>query len=107
MLLSVAAAGALPAVPDSGRGSDRWLARDKTAHFALSCALVGFGYHLGTRETGARRPSARAATVSITLALGVAKEIRDGSRTNNRFSLKDLAADALGTACGIILFTRR
>ena len=107
LLLSAAVAGALPAVPDSGRGVDRWLARDKTAHFALSCALVGFEYHLGTRENGAGRPAARNISVAVTVSLGVAKEAWDGTRNGNHFSWRDLAADILGTACGVILFTRR
>jgi uncharacterized protein YfiM (DUF2279 family) len=68
---------------------------------------VGFGYHLGTRESGAGRFVARNASAAITLSCGIAKEARDGSTRSNRFSWKDLAADALGTACGIILFTRR
>lgn len=97
--------GAQPAV--LARPADRWLARDKAAHFSLSCALVGFGHHWATRESGASRPAARNCAAAITLSLGIAKEARDGSRKGNRFSWKDLTADVLGTACGIILFTRR
>lgn len=98
-------------MPDRARAgappADRWLARDKAAHASLSCALVGFGYHWATRESGSGRPAARTGSALITLSLGTAKEARDGCSQGNRFSWKDLAADVLGTACGIILFTRR
>ena len=114
LLLSSASAAAQPpaARADSAAAAvdpyhDHWLARDKAAHFALSCAIIGFGYHLGRYEGSASRPGARNAAVGISLALGVAKEIRDATRKGNHFSLKDLAADIAGTACGALLFTQR
>jgi len=86
---------------------DRWLARDKAAHFALSCAIIGFGYHLGRYEGSGSRNGARNAAVTVSLSLGIAKELRDSTKKGNHFSLKDLAADIAGTACGAILFTRK
>ncbi|MDI6740001.1 MAG: DUF2279 domain-containing protein [Candidatus Edwardsbacteria bacterium] len=107
----LAAATSAATLPDTGRTADChndcWLARDKAAHFALSCALVGFGHHLATRESGFNRQSARRAVVSITLSLGIAKELWDGTKKDNHFSRKDLAADILGAACGALLFTRK
>ncbi len=94
-------------MPGGSRPADPWLARDKAAHFALSCAVVGFGYHLGHIEGGQGRRTARAAAAGIAVSLGALKEFRDGSSRANRFSLKDLAADLAGTACGILLFTRK
>lgn len=110
MTLAAWPAFAQPAPADSGSARaprDRWLARDKVAHAALSFALVGLGYHLATREGGSGRAAARNATVSATFVLGVAKETRDAATPGNRFSAKDLTADILGTACGAALFTRR
>lgn len=112
LALSLAASPAAAHQPATDGGwiaphRDRWLARDKVAHAALSFALVGMGYHLATREAGCGRAAARNATVSLTIALGVAKETRDGTARGNRFSAKDLAADLLGTAVGAMLFTRR
>ena len=96
---------------DSAHGADphndRWLARDKAAHFALSCAIIGFGYHLGHVEHGGTRPGTRNAAVAVSLSLGLAKELWDGTKEGNHFSLKDLAADIAGTACGAAVFTRK
>ncbi|MCU0607554.1 MAG: DUF2279 domain-containing protein [Candidatus Edwardsbacteria bacterium] len=110
MSLAASLAAAQPAANGNGSAPparDRWLARDKAAHAALSFALVGLGYHLATRESGWGRSGARNATVAVTIALGVAKETRDGAARGGGFSTKDLAADLLGTACGALLFTRR
>jgi len=85
---------------------DHWLARDKAAHFALSCAIIGFGYHLGHTENGNSKAAARNTAVSISLSLGVAKELWDSTKQGNHFSFKDLAADIAGTVFGALLFTR-
>jgi putative lipoprotein len=86
---------------------DHWLGRDKAAHFALSCAIIGFGYHLGHTQNGNGQNGTRNATIGISLSLGAAKELWDSTKKGNHFSLKDLAADIAGTACGALLFTRK
>jgi uncharacterized protein YfiM (DUF2279 family) len=86
---------------------DRWLARDKAAHFALSCAMVGFGYHLCHTEGEQEKAAARYTAAGAAISLGALKELRDGTKKGNWFSLKDLAADAAGIVCGVLLFTRR
>ena len=93
-----------PVKPRTER-EDRWLARDKLAHATISLSLVGFGYHLARYEGSFKKPSSRAAAVGITLSLGLLKELRDGTKKDNCFSLRDLAADLAGTAAGIALFT--
>lgn len=87
--------------------NDRWLARDKVSHLAVSAALVGFSYHLlryEQRETGA---SSRNLAVGISLGWGLAKETRDASRPGNHFCFKDLTADLLGAGLGILIFTTK
>ncbi|MBI5805532.1 hypothetical protein HZA73_05755 [candidate division TA06 bacterium] len=84
---------------------DRWLARDKVSHLALSAALAGFSYHLlryEQRETGA---ASRNLAAGISLGWGLAKETRDASRPGNHFCFRDLAADLLGAGLGILIFT--
>jgi putative lipoprotein len=86
---------------------DRWLARDKASHLALSAALVGFGYHLLRYERHKGAASSRNLAVGLTLGLGLSKEARDASRPDNHFSYKDLAADLLGAGLGVLIFTTK
>jgi uncharacterized protein YfiM (DUF2279 family) len=86
---------------------DRWLARDKASHLALSAAMVGFGYHLFHYEQGQPRTSSRNLALGLTLSLGLAKETRDSGRPGNHFSCRDLAADLLGAGLGTIIFTTK
>jgi len=87
--------------------NDRWLARDKVSHLGVSAALVGFSYHLLRYERQNQRCSSRNAAVGLSLGMGLAKETRDASRPNNHFSYKDLTADLLGAALGILIFTTK
>ena len=84
---------------------DRWLARDKASHLALSAALVGFSYHLLRYEQQERRATSRNLAAGISLGWGLAKETRDTSRPGNHFCFRDLAADLLGAGLGILIFT--
>jgi uncharacterized protein YfiM (DUF2279 family) len=84
---------------------DEWLGRDKLAHFAVSTASVAFANHLLLMENGNNSSLARNRSVVFCLSLGLAKEIRDGTQRDNRFSLKDIAADLAGTTLGVFLFT--
>lgn len=107
-LLVLAGAGSL-----RGQGTkknnfdDRWLARDKASHLAVSAALVGFTHHLLRYEQGNVRAASRNLSVGMSLGWGLAKEARDASRPNNHFSYKDLAADLLGAGLGMIIFTTK
>ena len=87
--------------------NDRWLARDKVSHLALSAALVGLSYHLLRYEQRKQRTSSRNLALGLSLGWGLAKETRDASRPGNHFCLKDLAADLLGAGLGIIIFTTK
>ncbi len=85
--------------------NDRWLARDKVSHLALSAALVGFSYHLLRYEQQKPVASSRNLAAGISLGWGIAKETRDASRPGNHFCFKDLAADLLGAGLGMLIFT--
>jgi putative lipoprotein len=84
---------------------DRWLGRDKLAHFTVSLAAVGFANHWLAAENAETPVRARNTAVALSLSLGVIKEFHDGAHRGNRFSFKDLAADILGAAVGTALFT--
>jgi len=92
-------------ITEADASPDPWMARDKVAHFAVSLAAVGFSNHLLGSEFGSSKSGARNKSVCFSLSLGVCKEIHDRTQKGNRFSLKDLAADILGTAVGLVLFT--
>ena len=90
-----------------GKGSrhraDRWLARDKAAHFAASAFLSAFGYYVARREREWRnRPSQRFG-FAFGFAFGIAKEVRDAFTPRGTASWKDLVADAFGCAVATAL----
>lgn len=83
---------------------DRWLARDKALHFAVSAAIQA-GSHALLRASGAGYRDASIGAGAITITTGVAKELWD--RADGRFfSTKDLAADALGGGSAAVLVRR-
>lgn len=87
------------------RFPDRWLGRDKLAHFTVSLAVVGLANHWLEVESAETPVRARNTAVAFSLSLGMVKELHDGARKGNRFGFKDLAADILGAALGAVLFT--
>jgi uncharacterized protein YfiM (DUF2279 family) len=80
---------------------DRWLARDKALHFAVS-AVIQSGAHAALRANGADYGDASVTAGVITLGAGVAKELYD-SADGRFFSWKDLTADALGGGSAAVL----
>lgn len=103
LLTSLVAASPAQAGAD-GKLTDRWAGRDKLSHFAFSLGVVGLSHHLLSAESGFSGPRARSHAAGVAVSLGLAKEIRDGASPGNIFCLKDLAADLLGTAAGLLLF---
>ncbi|OQX96664.1 hypothetical protein B6I21_00315 [candidate division KSB1 bacterium 4572_119] len=83
--------------------SDSWFGRDKAHHFLTSAFLSTAGYYYFREINKNSNLSSKYGGVSISLSLGLAKEIRDGVKPGNAFSWKDLIADILGTAAGIAL----
>ena len=49
------------------------------------------------------RSQSKMISAGITISLGIVKEIVDGSKTNNRFSWKDLVADLIGVTIGLVI----
>ncbi len=83
--------------------SDSWFSRDKAHHFLTSAFLTTAGYYYCRNEQGLPNNRSQQGAVSFSLSLGLIKEIRDGMQKKNSFSWKDLTADILGTALGVIL----
>jgi uncharacterized protein YfiM (DUF2279 family) len=83
------------------RADDRWLARDKALHFAVSAAIQSSA-HTMLRATGADYRGASMGAGALTITAGVAKELWD--RADGRFfSMKDLTADVLGGGSAAVL----
>jgi uncharacterized protein YfiM (DUF2279 family) len=101
----VAGAGVVPAPARAERlflPLDRegpWIAPDKGLHFGCSF-MIATAWRMEGRSEG------QAAT--YTFSIGVAKELYDAtlkrSGTERGISRKDLVADLLGTAAGILFF---
>ena len=87
----------------SGRTSpaDPWLSEDKFRHAAASWAAMVFTYAV-VRSINDDRDVALAAALPATAGLGIAKEVVDRHR-GGQFSLRDLAADALGAGAAWLL----
>ena len=82
---------AQPAVASPG---DPWLGEDKFRHAAASWAAMVFTY-AAARTVTDDRDAALAVALPMTAGMGIAKEVVDWRR-GGPFSLRDLAADALG-----------
>lgn len=88
-----------------GQKEDRCLGEDKLKHLMVSTFLTGIGYRLS--YDGFDWPQARSRVVasSITLSIGLGKELRDQAPKGDTFSFKDLVADLLGIGMGLLILT--
>lgn len=83
--------------------SDSWLTRDKAHHFLSSAFLSTAGYYFFREEQKFSNQKSLAGGFCISLSLGLAKELRDGLKKNNAFSVKDLVANLFGIAVGLLI----
>ena len=83
--------------------SDSWFSRDKAHHFLTSAFLTTAGYYYSRELNNFSNFKSQQHGISLSLSLGLIKEIRDGIQKNNSFSWKDLVADILGIAVGLAL----
>lgn len=85
--------------PDSLRPPDAWLGPDKALHAGGSFLITLSAQYALTDKAGLTNTEALPVSAAVALALGLAKEVHDGRRAvGPHFSLRDLAADALGVA---------
>lgn len=85
--------------------SDSWFGRDKVHHFLTSAFLSGVGYYFLRDEQGYSNQFSQQGGFGFSISLGLIKEIRDGFKSQNAFSVKDLVADILGTLVGIAIIS--
>lgn len=84
--------------------SDRWLARDKYEHFAVS-AFYSTGITIAShRHFSHSEDTSRIIGFSVTLSLGAGKELADYKTPGGVPSLKDFVWDIAGTLTGMLIF---
>lgn len=84
------------------------IATDKKLHFIVSLVLgivastiiANAIYSLMPDNPGARTATAYGASLVVTLAIGIAKELKDRRQAGNHFCWKDLMADTVGAILG-------
>lgn len=91
---------------DAGEISDKWFARDKAEHLAVSAFLSGVSCSVFRDFYYNKEKSAVGLSVILTFSAGLGKELCDVRAPGGKFSYKDLVADALGIALGLWIATR-
>jgi uncharacterized protein YfiM (DUF2279 family) len=87
------------------KSPDAWLARDKAQHFVVSMLMTGAAGYVAHTRWNWNHPESVKWGVGLTLSLSIAKELRDRRHPGSRASLKDLTADVLGIASGVLLLS--
>ena len=83
--------------------NDQWFSQDKAHHFMVSAFLTGFSYYAFKQEFGLSHQQANTAALSLSLSIGIGKEIYDGASGKGTPSFKDFIADAAGVAVGLLI----
>jgi uncharacterized protein YfiM (DUF2279 family) len=79
---------------------DLFFGEDKAKHFLTSACLTGMLSYAAWRNHNSPVDNPLLFGCSISIGMGVLKEIRDARRHDNHFCFKDLFWDAAGTAAG-------
>lgn len=83
---------------------DRWIAMDKAKHLGGSALLTLSAQYVLVVKSGWTRDDALPLSVGTAASIGLAKELYDRYAGPTRFfSTKDLVADALGIALGVLV----
>lgn len=81
---------------------DRWFAKDKYKHFAISAAYAAGGTYIAHRHFEISKKEAPVIGFSITIALGAAKEGADKISRKGNASYKDFLWDVAGALTGAL-----
>jgi uncharacterized protein YfiM (DUF2279 family) len=88
-----------------GCQGDRWIAEDKYRHFLASAFLASWGYTVFRYWKGEPRGHAMLVGAGFSFFLGLGKELHDKYAHAGCASWRDLTADILGLAFGILFYT--
>ncbi len=82
---------------------DPIFAPDKGHHFMASAFITGFSYYAARQEFNQSEHVANTTAITVSLSVGVAKELYDKFSGNGNPSFMDLVADVAGITVGIVL----
>jgi uncharacterized protein YfiM (DUF2279 family) len=85
---------------------DAFFAHDKLKHFIGSMITTTFLYKLSEENFKWNQKNSLFFSFGMTASIGVGKEIYDLKKQKGQFSWKDLLANGLGIATGILLATQ-
>lgn len=85
---------------------DKWFARDKAEHLVVSTFLSGVSYSVFRDFYYNKDETSAYFSAILTFSVGLGKELHDMKAPRGRFSYKDIVADVLGIALGILIATR-
>jgi len=88
-----------------GCSGDKWIANDKYRHFVGSAFAAAFGYLTMRYYLDQPKKEAILFGGGFSFSLGLGKELRDKYFHAGCASWKDLTADLLGIAFGLIFYT--
>ena len=83
--------------------SDRWISVDKLQHFLISAHLSFYTYKVSRESFNNIPATARIEATGLVLSIGIGKELLDSRKPKDRFSYKDLIADALGIGLSLVI----
>jgi putative lipoprotein len=82
---------------------DKWFTRDKMDHAITSAFVTAFGYYVARKECELTVRGASRSAIGFSFSLGLGKEVYDCTLRKSRFSIKDIAADLVGSGIGLLL----
>jgi len=83
--------------------SDPWLGRDKGLHFVGSMIGTALMININSELFKMSSNEAKFTGAGFIFTLGMSKELFDSKQAFNKFSWKDLAADAAGILIGLAI----
>jgi len=100
----------IPAGNDSlvigSQQNDDWLSSDKATHFVSSAFITAGGFYFFHQEQNVECDKSLLISASVTLAIGIGKEIYDRKNPKHVASWKDLVADIAGIGLAFLILKR-
>lgn len=82
---------------------DSWFSRDKGLHLVGSLIGTTLISNINRNTFNIKNYKNKTISAGVTLSIGCFKEIIDSTQKNNKFSWKDLMADFIGIAIGLVI----
>jgi len=86
-----------------GDNGDKWFAKDKIQHFAVSAVFAGGSTLIANRHFDFNEDKSMTFGISFSISLGAAKEVADAKFPEETSSVKDFIWDIAGAAAGALV----